>query len=66
MSKQQPAPSDDAALIRLMCDAYCRGSGEGGGRQRYATAMERVLRAIEAAGYDIVPPKPFNDWARIG
>ena len=45
---------DRDAIISVMCDAYCQTSGSGGGKRRYASAMARILAALETSGYQIV------------
>lgn len=56
-----------AELIRLMCEAYCRTSDNGGGRARYAKAMVRVLDALEVHGWKVErkiasPDTTFHDY----
>ena len=43
-------------VVQVMCAAYCQTSANGGGRQRYAKAMDRVLSALEADGWHLSRP----------
>lgn len=56
-----PATTTAEAVIARAVRSVCSdGNADAKGVAR------DVVRALEQAGFEIVPPKPFNDWARIG
>ncbi len=52
--------TDLAPVLRRVIERM-QSSGES-----YAMAVYWFITEARDLGYEIVPPRPFNDWARIG